>query len=176
MKQFLIASFRGSYVRESELSHVNLVNRIIKNNSCTQFAREDVGLCHFYNFARERTHIVYEITLLKRLLQITSFSNISNKIMHHLMLRMIPYHHYFTSNRIVKLPKYWFLLMLFHSIKQSANYFVNWLLPRLFANVKDTHLYLVTGQVKYVLITFITANMYQISLHLSWRNVNLKVC
>ena len=43
------APFRGSYVREFELSHGNLVNRIIKNNSCTQFAREDVGLWPFYN-------------------------------------------------------------------------------------------------------------------------------
>ena len=39
------------------------------------------------------------------------------------------------------------------------------------------HLYLTPVQLKYyVLITFMTANMYQIWLHLSCRNVNLKIC
>ena len=37
--------FRGSYVREFDLSHSNPVNRIIK----ITHAREDVGLWPFYN-------------------------------------------------------------------------------------------------------------------------------
>ena len=58
-----------------------------------------------------------------------------------------------------------------------SNYFVNWLLPSLFVNAKVMHLYLAPVQLKYyVLITFMTANMYQIWLHLSCRNVNLKIC
>ena len=54
----------GSYVREFELSHSS--KQGYKNNVCTQFAREDVGLFALLQFVRERTHIVYEITLLKR--------------------------------------------------------------------------------------------------------------
>ena len=48
-----LCPFRGSYVREFELSDSNPVNRIIKithaHSPCTQFAREDVVLWPFYN-------------------------------------------------------------------------------------------------------------------------------
>ena len=44
-----LCPFRGSYVREFELSHSNTSKQNYKNNSCTQFAREDVGLWPFYN-------------------------------------------------------------------------------------------------------------------------------
>ena len=37
--------FRGSYVREFELSHSNPVSRIITINHEHSFASEDVGLC-----------------------------------------------------------------------------------------------------------------------------------
>ena len=43
MKVLDFAPFRRSYVREFELSHGNLVNRIIKITHA-QFACEDVGL------------------------------------------------------------------------------------------------------------------------------------
>ena len=49
---------RGSYVREFELSHSKLVNRIIKITH-TQFAREDVGLSPFYNSYVKKRQIVY---------------------------------------------------------------------------------------------------------------------
>ena len=52
------APFCGSYVREFELSQSNLVNRIIKNIWCTQFEREDVELCPFYNLY-EKEHILF---------------------------------------------------------------------------------------------------------------------
>ena len=52
------APFRGSYVREFELSHGNLVNRIIKITHA-QFAREDDGLWPFYNWYIKKTQIVY---------------------------------------------------------------------------------------------------------------------
>ena len=44
-----LCPFRGSYVREFELSHSNTSKQNYKNNSCTQFAREDVALWPFYN-------------------------------------------------------------------------------------------------------------------------------
>ena len=54
------APFRGSYVREFELSHGNLVlKQNYKNNACTQFALEDVGLWPFYNSYVKKTQIVY---------------------------------------------------------------------------------------------------------------------
>ena len=63
-----------------------------------------------------------------------------------------------------------------YSIKQSSSYFVNWLLPSLFANAKVRHLYLATGKIKYVCEVLITLkNTYQIWLHWSflnwWRSV-----
>ena len=53
-----LCPFRGSYVREFELSHGNLVNRIIKTTHA-QFAREDDGLWPFYNWYIKKTQIVY---------------------------------------------------------------------------------------------------------------------
>ena len=50
--------FRGSYVRELELSHNNPVSRI-KNNSCTQFALEDAGTLSLLQFICKRMQIVY---------------------------------------------------------------------------------------------------------------------
>ena len=45
-----LCPFRGSYVREFELSHsIKSSKQDFKNNSFAQFAREDVGLCPFYN-------------------------------------------------------------------------------------------------------------------------------
>ena len=57
-----------------------------------------------------------------------------------------------------------------------SNYFVNWLLPSLFKQTNVTHLYLANGYINYVFINFKTASIYQMWLHLSCRNVNLKVC
>ena len=62
------APFRGSYVKEFELSHSNLENRIIKIThamSCTQFACEDVGLWAFHkSYVKKRL-----IVLLQNFLQ-----------------------------------------------------------------------------------------------------------
>ena len=67
--------------------------------------------------------------------------------------------HYFTPTRIIV---FWNTdLYSSHVIPLNetiSNYFVNWLLPSLFANAKVTHLYLATGQIKYyVSIIFKTA-------------------
>ena len=78
------APFRGLYVREFELSHSNLVNSIIK---ITHAHNLHVRTLPLLLFVSDMTHIVYEINLLKRLKQITSFSNICNKIVHHSTLR-----------------------------------------------------------------------------------------
>ena len=62
MKVLDFAPFRGSYVREFELSHSNLVNRIIKithaHNLHVKGPREDVGLQPFYNSYVKKTKIV----------------------------------------------------------------------------------------------------------------------
>ena len=52
MKVLDFAPFRGSYVREFELSHS--IKQNYKNNSCTQFACEDVGLWHLLQFGRKK--------------------------------------------------------------------------------------------------------------------------
>ena len=56
----------GSYVREFELSHSS--KQGYKNNVCTQFAREDVGLSPFYNLC------VKERILFTRLLCSNDFN------------------------------------------------------------------------------------------------------
>ena len=47
------APFRGLHVREFELSHSNLVSRITKITHAHNL-HEDVGLCPFFQFVRER--------------------------------------------------------------------------------------------------------------------------
>ena len=112
---------------------------------------------------------------------------------------------YLTSNRMVVCWNTDFYSSYVISLNKTiSNYFVNGLLPRLFANAKvapsslshwvnqgcvrlvNPHLDFQnlnpdppierTLNTNYVLISFMTANMYQIWLHLSYRKVNLKVC
>ena len=65
MKVLDFAPFRGSYVREFELSHSNLVNRIIKITHAHNlhvkgpWPHEDVGLQPFYNSYVKKTKIVH---------------------------------------------------------------------------------------------------------------------
>ena len=61
MKGLDFAPFRGSYVRELELSHSYLVKRIIKITH-THNQRVKILTLPLLKFVRERTHIVYEIT------------------------------------------------------------------------------------------------------------------
>ena len=73
----VLCPFRGSYVREIELSHGNPVSRIIKNNSCTQFVREDVGLCPFYNSVVEKRKLFtgkFAQTILRNYLGFTTYA------------------------------------------------------------------------------------------------------
>ena len=42
--------------------------------SRTQFAREDIGLCPFLHFERERIQLVYEFILLNKILRNRLFS------------------------------------------------------------------------------------------------------
>ena len=63
-----LCPFRGSYVREFELSHSNRVNR---NNSSTRFAREDVALWPFYNsYVKKNANCLLE-NFFKRFSEIT---------------------------------------------------------------------------------------------------------
>ena len=69
--------FGGLYVREFELSHSNLVSRIIKNNSCTQRARQGVGLRAFYDsYVKERKLLTRKFaqTILRNHLGFTTFA------------------------------------------------------------------------------------------------------
>ena len=144
------APFRGSYAREFELWDSNLVKTIIKIT---------------------RAHNLHLKMLDFAPLTICTWKNAycSRDYFAQTLL-------YFQQNCQIAGILISTHLMLFHSIKQSSSYFVNWLLPSLFANAKVRHLHLATGKIKYVCEVLITLkDMYQIWLHWSflnwWRSV-----
>ena len=72
MKVLDFSPFCGLYVREFELLHSNLVNRSIKITHAHNLHRRMLDFAP----VKECIIIVYEITLLKRISQITSFSGL----------------------------------------------------------------------------------------------------
>ena len=92
MKVLDFPPFRGSYVREFELSHRNQVNSIIKITHTHNLHVKILDFARF-RFVRERTHIADEITFLKEY-----FNESPLFLTSALKLCII---HYFTSNRMI---------------------------------------------------------------------------
>ena len=92
-----LSPFRGSYVREFELSHSNLVNRIIK------ITHTHILHVKMLDFAPFTLVYVKERILFTTLLYSNNFNKSPPFLTFVIKLCIV---HYFTSNRIVKLPKY----------------------------------------------------------------------
>ena len=132
---------RGSYMREFELSHSNLINRIIKiihthNLHVKMLDFAPLKICRWKKAYCLRDYFAQAINFNKSPPFLTSA----------VTLCII---HYFTSNRMIVFWNTDFYSSHVIPLKETiSNYFVNWLLPSLFANAKVRHTSLLRHWVK----------------------------
>ena len=148
-----LAPFRGWYMKEFKLSHSNLINRIIK-------------ITHAHNL-----HVKMFLTFAIKLCIIQCWDWYPN------IITLLPTE--FMSN-CQSIPKILISthLMLFNAMKQSliisaTSFF------QVYSLMQELCIFTQPlGKVNkyYALITFMTAKLYQIWMHLSCQSVNLQVC